>query len=104
MKKTFVTLVAAAIAVAISTVSVGAQSTTTFVPEAVRDQAFELSIRNIMRAQEHVGAERSRSYLPRVQFWPRRTSRYYRRASRCDGTFQTRILPRSPDMAEDSEV
>ncbi len=56
MRKTFVTLAAAAIAVAISTVSVGAQSTTTFVPEAVRDQSFELSIRNIMRAQEHVGA------------------------------------------------
>ena len=46
----------ATIAVAISTVSVVAERTTTFVPEAVRDQSFELSIRNIIRAQEHVEA------------------------------------------------
>jgi len=40
---------------AISTSSVGAQSSADFVPAPVRDQAFELSIRNIMRAQEHLG-------------------------------------------------
>ena len=56
MRKIFLTLAAAAIALTGSIVSVGAQSTASFVPEAVRDEAFELSIRNIMRAQENVGA------------------------------------------------
>jgi len=32
-----------------------AQSVADYVPEAVRDQRFQLSIRNIMRAEEHVG-------------------------------------------------
>jgi len=35
--------------------TVGAQSTSSFVPQAVRGEDFELSIRNIMRAQENVG-------------------------------------------------
>lgn len=56
MRKILLTLLAAAFVLTNSVVPVGAQSTTTFVPEAVRDQAFELSIHNIMRAQENVGA------------------------------------------------
>ena len=46
---------AAVIAAILGAASVGAQSTAAFVPEAARDQQFELSIRNIMRAQENVG-------------------------------------------------
>jgi len=56
MRRIALALVAITLFAAASTASVGAQSTTSFVPEAVRDEAFELSIRNIMRAQENVGA------------------------------------------------
>jgi len=55
MRKTSLTLVAAMIFAVIAVSSAGAQSSATFVPEPVRDEDFELSIRNIMRAQEHVG-------------------------------------------------
>jgi dipeptidyl aminopeptidase/acylaminoacyl peptidase len=55
MRKTCFILVATLAAAGIVAASAGAQSATAYVPEAVRDQPFELSIRNIMRAQEHVG-------------------------------------------------
>jgi dipeptidyl aminopeptidase/acylaminoacyl peptidase len=40
---------------ALDTGPLAAQSSADFVPEAARGEQFELSIRNIMRAQEHVG-------------------------------------------------
>ena len=49
------TLGTVALVAVVSTSSVVAQSSTAFVPEAARDQAFELSIGSIMRAEENVG-------------------------------------------------
>ncbi len=54
MRKKLIVPIAVLLATFVSS-SVGAQSTAAFVPEAVSDEPFELSIRNIMRAQEHVG-------------------------------------------------
>jgi len=55
MSKTRVTLSAAVLIAAISLGSAAAQSSATYVPDAVRGEDFELSIRNIMRAEENVG-------------------------------------------------
>ena len=55
MRRTLLTLAVTVVAAAIAASTAGAQSTAAFVPEPVRDEDFELSIRNIMRAQEHVG-------------------------------------------------
>ncbi len=56
MKRSFVIVGLVGLAIApLASIPVGAQSTAAFVPEPVRGEGFELSIRNIMRAQEHVG-------------------------------------------------
>ena len=55
MSKIRIILLAAALITTISIASAGAQSSAAYVPEAVRGEDFELSIRNIMRAEENVG-------------------------------------------------
>ena len=54
MKKLPILITAALMAVSLPVVA-EAQSSADFVPESVRDQRFQLSIRNIMRAEENVG-------------------------------------------------
>jgi dipeptidyl aminopeptidase/acylaminoacyl peptidase len=55
MSKTRTTALLLVLAALIMVGSAGAQSSAAFVPEAVRDEAFDLSIQNIMRAEENVG-------------------------------------------------
>jgi dipeptidyl aminopeptidase/acylaminoacyl peptidase len=55
MRKSLMTLTVAVVLAVLTVGSAVAQSSAAFVPAPVRDQAFELSIRNIMRAEENVG-------------------------------------------------
>ena len=55
MKKTIFRGFALLVVAVCAAGSAGAQSTAAFVPEAVRGEQFELSIRNIMRAEENLG-------------------------------------------------
>jgi dipeptidyl aminopeptidase/acylaminoacyl peptidase len=69
MKKTILAGFSLVLAALLAAASAGAQSTAAFVPEAVRDEDFELSIRNIMRAEENVGESPSQVHWTDDSEW-----------------------------------